>query len=62
MHRYYAYPHSLMSMPLKLYQVADVVLSFDKNGSTIYHKNRNYDEYQYSDEEKVVLKLKSVLT
>jgi hypothetical protein len=49
-------------MPLKLYQVADVVLSFDKDGSTIYHKNRNYDEYQYSDEEKVVLKLRSVLT
>ena len=61
MHRFYAYSHPIATIPLQFFHIADFVLYFDENGNTVYYKNRFFDEYQYSDEEKVVLKLKSVL-
>jgi len=61
MPQYIAYSNSIMSISWSWLRASDVVFYFNDLGHTIYYKNRNYDEYQYSDEEKIVLKLKSVL-
>lgn len=61
MPQFIAYSQPISTLPLSWFQASDLVFYFDKNGHTIYYKSRLFDEHQYSDEEKVVLKLKSVL-
>jgi hypothetical protein len=59
--RYLAYHSDAVSkIPRALVQAADFVFIFVE-GKTSYYKDRFGDNHQYTDEEKVVLKLRSVL-
>jgi len=59
--RYLAYHSDAVSkIPRALVQAADFVFIF-VDGKTSYYKDRFGEDYQYTDEEKVVLKLRSVL-
>ena len=59
--KYVAYDQpNVAEMPLIWIQAADYIFEF-KDGKTVYIKDRTYKDYQYTDEERLVLILRSVL-
>ncbi len=50
---------SASRIPFGLMQVAEYAFSFDGD-KTVYIKDRYADEYQYTSEERLILKLKAV--
>ena len=59
--KYVAYDRpNISQIPLVWIASADYIFEF-KDGKTVYHKDRTFKDYQYTDEERLVLTLRSVL-